>query len=72
MEEKKECEKPKLFNVRELSAYLSLPPSTIFTWTSMGRIPGVVRLGRALRFDRAEIDRWIESKKSAAQSRTGE
>lgn len=52
----------RLLDVNELSEYLSLPTSTIYTWVSLGRIPGVVRLGRALRFDRLEIDRWVEKK----------
>lgn len=54
-------EAPRLLNVSDLGAYLALPVSTIYTWVSLGRIPGVVRLGRALRFDKAEIDRWVEA-----------
>lgn len=56
----------RLLNVQELSEYLSLPSATIYTWVSLGRIPGVVRLGRALRFDRGEIDGWVESMKTKA------
>ena len=55
----------RLLNVQELSAYLSLPVSTIYTWASLGRIPGVVRLGRALRFDRAAIDEWVEKRRES-------
>lgn len=53
--------RPRLLNVQGLSEYLSLPVSTIYTWVSMKKIPGVVRLGRALRFDQLEIDRWLKT-----------
>ena len=56
----------RLLNVKQLSSYLSTPVSTIYTMVSRGRIPGVVRLGRALRFDRTEIDRWVEGLRDAA------
>jgi len=49
----------KLITVDELSIYLSLPKATIYTWVCLKRIPGVVKLGRAVRFDLAAIDRWI-------------
>jgi len=54
----------RLLGVDELSAYLSLPKSTIYSWVSLRRIPGVVRLGRALRFDKAAVDQWIETEKA--------
>ncbi len=53
----------KLLDIDGLSRYLSMPKATIYTWVSTRKIPvdAVVRLGRALRFDRAAIDRWVES-----------
>ncbi|OIO04662.1 MAG: hypothetical protein AUJ52_14865 [Elusimicrobia bacterium CG1_02_63_36] len=59
-------EEKRLLSVDELSAYLSLPKSTIYSWVSMRRIPGVVRLGRALRFEKQAIDRWIDAEKTRA------
>jgi len=55
----------RLFNVDELSGYLSLPKSTIYTWVSTKKLPSltIVRLGRALRFDKTEVDRWIDAGK---------
>lgn len=49
----------RLIDVDELSDYLSLPKATIYTWVSLRRIPGVVHLGRALRFEVEAIDRWV-------------
>ena len=49
----------KFVTVSELSQYLSIPKATIYTWVSLRKIPGVVRLGRTLRFEIGEIDRWV-------------
>ncbi|MBI3549881.1 MAG: helix-turn-helix domain-containing protein [Elusimicrobia bacterium] len=52
----------RLLNVGELSVYLSLPKDSIYTMVSLRKLPGVVHLGRALRFEKAEIDRWVNAK----------
>lgn len=63
----------KLLNVEELSGYLSLPKPTIYTWVCLGKIPPgcVVRLGRALRFEVQEIDRWVSGKTAVPASAQG-
>lgn len=52
----------RLLNVAELSIYLSLPKDSIYTMVSLRKLPGVVHLGRALRFEKAAIDRWVSEK----------
>lgn len=61
--ESKELEGRKLLDVDGLSRYLSMPKATIYTWVSSHKLPPetIVRLGRSLRFDRVEVDRWVES-----------
>ena len=56
----------KLVTVEELSVYLSLPKPTIYTWVCLRRFPPgvVIHLGRALRFDLAATDRWINDKRA--------
>ena len=54
----------KLVNIEELSAYLGLPISTIYTWTHQKKIPHV-KMGRTLRFDLVEIDEWVDERKVA-------
>ena len=56
----------KLLDIDGLSRYLSMSKATIYTWVSMRRIPpqAIVRLGRALRFARIEIGRWVESQRA--------
>lgn len=62
-----ETDTPKLLDVDGLEKYLALPKATIYTWVSTGKIPkkAIVHLGRALRFDREEIDRWVNGLRDA-------
>jgi len=48
--------------IEELSNYISTPKGTIYTWTHMRKIP-YSKVGRILRFDKQEIDRWMKKKK---------
>jgi excisionase family DNA binding protein len=65
-----ETSEKRLFSVSELSHYLSMPAPTIYTYVHLGRIPrsAVVRLGRALRFEKGEIDRWVNAQKPEPQA----
>jgi excisionase family DNA binding protein len=54
----------RLMNVKELSGYLSMPTATVYTMVSLQKLPGVVRLGRALRFEKAAIDEWVNAQAS--------
>jgi len=54
----------KLLTVEDLSDYLSLPRSSIYTMVSRGKLPGVVHLGRALRFELATIDAWVSAQRA--------
>lgn len=62
----------RLLNVGELSVYLSLPKDSIYTMVSLRKLPGVVHLGRALRFEKSAIDEWVNAKAPTdAASRPG-
>jgi excisionase family DNA binding protein len=52
----------RLLSVTELSNYLSLPKNSVYTMVSLRKLPGVVRLGRALRFEKSAIDEWVNEK----------
>lgn len=56
-------ENQKLLDVAGLSRYLSMSKETIYTYVCRKKIPPacVRHIGSALKFDRAEIDRWIDS-----------
>ena len=49
----------KLININELSEYIGLSISTLYSWVSQRRIP-FVKCGRLTRFDLQRIDEWIE------------
>jgi len=49
----------RLLTVDETGKYLSLHPKTIYLMARKGDLP-VVRIGRAVRFDKVQLDRWIE------------
>jgi predicted DNA-binding transcriptional regulator AlpA len=54
--------------VADLSTMLQVRPSTIYFWSSIGFVP-VVKLGRALRFDRTAIRDWIGLKSKPGRAR---
>lgn len=58
----------RLLNVKELSEYVSLPKNSIYTMVSLRKLPGVVRLGRALRFEKTAIDAWVTERVAANTS----
>ena len=51
-------ENQRFFKIDELAQYLNVTPRSIQRWQSRGEIP-FVKLGRALRFDRKEIEKWV-------------
>ena len=49
-----------LWDVKELSLFLKIKPSTLYSWVAQAKIPHV-RVNGLIRFDRKAIDRWLES-----------
>jgi hypothetical protein len=58
-----------LITTDELAAFLSLPVKTLRDWRYTGVGPRALRVGRHLRYEPAEVRRWLEddcrSKRSA-------
>jgi excisionase family DNA binding protein len=57
---------PELLSVEELAGLLRVPVSTIYYWRLRGEGPTPIRIGRYLRFDSADVARWIEGRKTAS------
>ncbi len=59
----------RLMNIRELAAYLGTPKGSIYTMVCLRKIPQgcIVKLGRALRFEKEAIDKWINEKRSSPE-----
>ncbi len=45
---------------QELAAFLAVPVATVYRWNSEGTGPRRVRVGKHVRFRRADVDSWIE------------
>ncbi len=52
----------KLIGIKELAKQIDIPVGTIYVWTSMKVIP-YYKVGRLVKFDEAEIEKWIEERK---------
>ena len=69
MEEDKTTATPvipkKFLTLDELSQYLSVPKSSLYTQICLKTFPPelVTRIGRRLRFDRERIDAWLEKQR---------
>ncbi|NCU27488.1 DNA-binding protein [Candidatus Nomurabacteria bacterium] len=50
--------------IEEAAEYLGVKPATIRSWIKNTSLPAH-RVGKLWKFKRAEIDRWVESGKSA-------
>ena len=52
----------KLIGIEELAEAIGFAPNTIRQWVSMKKIP-YYKVGRLVRFDTTEIDKWLETMK---------
>lgn len=50
----------RLLTVKDLADYLGVPVATIYAWRYRGEGPPGFRVGRHIRFRRADIEQWIE------------
>ena len=51
---------PRLLTYREAAAYLNISERTLWSMQKYGEI-ATVRLRQSVRFDRQELDRWIDA-----------
>jgi len=58
----------KLFNIKELSAYLSIPTGSLYVMICKKRLPGVIKIGKSVRVLREDIDSWVNGLKRADRS----
>ena len=49
----------RLMSVEELSEFLGIPVNTVYAWSSRRTGPKGYRVGRYLRFKRADVDAWL-------------
>lgn len=58
----------RLVNTQTAADYLGLRPVTLEAWRTRGGGPEYVRLGRAIRYDMAALDRFIEANSERSTS----
>lgn len=51
----------RLFDIKAASEYLGIPIGSLYKMVWQRRLPFVVKVGRALRFDMVKMDLWIEA-----------
>jgi excisionase family DNA binding protein len=56
----------RLVTVQDASQYLAVSVSTLYGWVFQRRIP-FVKVGRALRFDLADLDGFIETNRTRSK-----
>ncbi len=54
-----------LVTVKELSAFLKVKPSTLYSWVHNGTIP-FIKLNGLLRFDMDEVQEWVKGSKAVS------
>ena len=56
----------RLLTADELAFLLQVPKATLYRWRYYGNGPPGCRIGRHLRFDRADVEAWINAQKSGS------
>ncbi|MGH2719700.1 MAG: helix-turn-helix transcriptional regulator [Actinomycetota bacterium] len=56
----------RLLSVDELAELLGVPVNTVYRWRYRGEGPQAIPVGRYLRFDPADVSRWLEKRKAAS------
>jgi excisionase family DNA binding protein len=61
-----------LWSIDEVAAFLGIPKSTLYAWSHSGVDgPPVIRVGRRLRYDPADVREWIEDRKQTPRNGSG-
>jgi excisionase family DNA binding protein len=60
----------RLLTVQEAARMLAVSVSTLYGWVWQRRIP-FVKVGRAVRFDLADLEKFIQAGRTQARPRTG-
>lgn len=63
---KKDIDVNEYMNVTELSKFLKMSTSHIYSLTSTKKIPHIKLLGKKILFDKSEINNWLKSKSVSA------
>lgn len=54
----------KLLTIKELAEILNVTPQTVYLWTTGGKGPKALRVGRSIRFRRSDVNAWLDSREA--------
>jgi excisionase family DNA binding protein len=57
---------PAISSPRQLAAWLGVPIATLYRWNYSGSGPRITRLGRHVRYRRADVEAWLEARAESA------
>lgn len=60
----------KLVSASEAADYLGLAEQTLTNWRYRGRGPRFYRVGQLVKYDRADLDAWLDENASDSQPAT--
>ena len=55
----------RLLSPADLAAYLGIPLGTVYSWRWRGGGPPGFKIGRHVRYRRADVERWLEERQEA-------
>lgn len=61
--------KPDVLTADEVAALLRVDRKSIYAAVARGEVPGVLRLGRLIRFSREVVLRWVHEGQAASRTR---
>lgn len=50
----------KLMSAEDLAAFLQVPKQTVYGWRYEGKGPPSMKVGKYLRYRRADVERWLD------------
>ncbi|WP_410642656.1 helix-turn-helix transcriptional regulator [Amycolatopsis sp. lyj-346] len=50
----------RLLSIEDLSSYLQVPVNTLYQWRKTDKGPTGFRVGKYVRYRRADVDAWID------------
>lgn len=59
-----------MLTIGDVARFLKLKPQTIYRWVQDGKLPGA-KIGKAWRFRRSAIERWIDASLKGEGARSG-
>lgn len=59
---------PELMNLRQTAEYLNISEGTLSFLRHKGTAPAAIKIGRALRWRRSDLDTWLEDKFAQAEA----